>query len=89
MLEHHLVPAHPGALLDRPLDHIAGDAGLAGLFKGGEKPRIARRIAAAQFRGDGDFLDQFADRLALFLVNDRAFRVQPLASHKAGRLMPA
>ena len=41
------------------------------------------------FGGDGDFLHQFADHLTLLEVNDRAFRVEPLTSHKTGNLRGA
>jgi len=77
-----LFAAGAGALVDGALDHVARDGGLLGLFDGGEEPGVGGEVAAAELRGDGDFLHQLADDLALLVVNDRAFRVQPLASHK-------
>lgn len=73
--------AGAGALVDGALDDVAGDGGLLGLFDGGEEAGVGGEVAAAEFGGDGDLLHQFADDLALFVVNDGAFRVKPLASH--------
>jgi hypothetical protein len=85
-LEHNvvhgqLVIAGAGAFLDGALDDIAADALPARLFDGGKETGVAGGIAAAHFRGDHDFLDQFADGLALSEGGDFAFSVEPLTTH--------
>jgi hypothetical protein len=83
VLEGRLVIAAAGALADGPLDNLAGDARLAGLFDSREKAGVGGRIAAAELGGHGDFFHQFADGLTLLEINDCAFRVQPLTTHRA------
>ena len=81
-LQHELVVAGAGTLPDGPLDHIARDTLFLRLLNGGEQARVAGWIAPAELGRDGDFLDDLADGLTFFQVNDRAFCVEPLTSHK-------
>jgi len=83
VLEGGLVSARSGALGDGALDGFTSDVGLACLFQDSEEPCIAGRITAAEFGCDRDFFDEFSDDLTFFEVYDRAFRVEPLTSHRA------
>ncbi len=76
------VVAHPGPLLDGALDDVAGHAGLARLLQGGEEPGVGGRVGAAELGGDRDLLHHLPHHLPLLQVDDRAFRVEPLASHE-------
>src|ERR1700686_3855738 len=76
--------------LDGALDVIVRQALRARRLDGGAQAQVAIRIAPAGFRGDGDFLRQFAEDLAAFSV-DRAFEtldLRPLAmsGHKRAEL---
>lgn len=82
VFEDHFIVADAGAFFDGALDDVTGDAGFFSFFDGGEKPRVARRIGSAEFGGDADFFGQLAGNFAFALVNDGAFRVEPLTSHK-------
>ena len=91
VLEHEFIVADTGALFDRALDHITRHALLPGFLHRGKEPGVRRHIGSAEFRRDGDFFDDFADRLTLFQVNDRALSVEPLTSHgerRAGGVTP-
>jgi len=82
VFERGFVATGAGALGDGAFDDVAGDAGFFGFFDRGEEPGVAAKIAATELGGDGDFLGQFAGDLGFAFVNNRAFCVEPLTSHK-------
>jgi hypothetical protein len=82
VFENHFVVADASAFFDGSLDDIAGDTSLFSFFNRGEEPGVARKIRTAEFGGDADFFGQLAGNFAFALVNDGAFCVEPLTSHK-------
>ena len=71
----------PGSLLDAAFDGIPVNAGLFGFLDGDVESRIQVGIRAAEFGGDHDFANEFADDLALFLGVGLASCLFPLRSH--------
>ena len=69
------------AFFDRSFNGIAGHALLARFLDDGGEPGISRRISAAHFGGDHDFLHEFTDNLTFFETGHFAFRVKPLTTH--------
>src|SRR5690606_496533 len=58
MLERGAVAPVAGSLGDRPLDDIARDTRLPGLFHGRIKTGIGLDVTTPELRGNGDLLDQ-------------------------------
>src|SRR5262245_31716658 len=84
-----LVVGLAGAFLDRTLNSVAIDRGLAGFLDGGRKARVRIRVAAAEFGGHHDLAHQLVDQLAFLLRIGFAARLFPLCAHSPSSLCAA
>ena len=73
--------ANTRAFFDCAFDGVAGDALLARFLDDRGETGVPRRISAAHFCGDHDFLHEFADDLAFLETRHFAFGVKPLTTH--------